>query len=779
MFGNDAWKRSFVFMKMNGLSDEVSFDTISLASANLGAPALVLDYLLVDCQLMNIDSYNGAPVMTGPAAIGNSEDDYWNPYTSTASDFTATGLKHADQTDASGVSLRVQNATGVWDIGSTASPMINHYNYNAGSTIVLTANNLPAGKYDFYGAINVSGYDIWVNGVLVVVNCPAGPWTASGVLLEEVGTVTVHIEAVPTGTSGGSQSRQVPTGESASEFSDGMTENADPAMSVNTAPGAAPTAREETKITGPYIRISEYSESPRHTSDRYNGIPPLYVNTATRTMTWQDMLTASGTSGTRTIDCAFANGGMYSHSVTTWPGNGGLGSTTTEFYYPYFKETTLNVSRPYVQWEQCEVNVKTTGDNGAIYEYRRTAKTKLELRTGGKAPAKRKNLIVLNAQADEILTATYDPFDVPAVPDKNYIAPQTLTLGKLGNPGRDGFLYTLQSDGVSVDVTPKASKAFYITSIGVTKHQLVITANTVVLNPDRLVPNATYCVGQKIDFTSVFVPAVRGVASIKPIWSFEDGYINYYYQNQAGCTIYKAGTSWLTKLNTRAWYYKEGDRTIRVGLNVQFANGQKLSLVTASGCMRVYRPIGSLVHQNAHGIPIYNIVEQGNGCGIKVGTLTGNNIVEFDGRVGTKYSGRIYFTQVIQSMEYKDVFGINKTIVNALDNEEHFRIDSSVGVNENPSGYLNVNAFTDSPEVYSFSPVYHRATFKAYLRFSPNIGIASDNIYVTLGSVQWSIDGEAVSNPWRLTKTNIIVPSNLNVNDYAFPLWDNVWSNKD
>ena len=110
--------------------------------------------------LLNIDFGVGTGnVKTGFAATGLHTNDYWNSYGHYEPKFVPgmalvpngklDKLKFADGT-ASGASVSVANAPGVWG-NSSGDPMYDTYMFaQNGSNIVVTLRGLPAGRYHFY-----------------------------------------------------------------------------------------------------------------------------------------------------------------------------------------------------------------------------------------------------------------------------------------------------------------------------------------------------------------------------------------------------------------------------------------------------------------------------------------------------------------------------------------------------------------------------------------------------------------------------------------------------
>ncbi len=112
---------------------------------------------LVSNLLVNLDLGAGLDGSSklGPAAVGQSANDFWNFYTRDdgAGGWRTLGtvpnLKTADGTTTT-AGLTVANAPGSWGNGSS-DPMYNGYDYPFdGGNVTLTLTNLPIGQYDFY-----------------------------------------------------------------------------------------------------------------------------------------------------------------------------------------------------------------------------------------------------------------------------------------------------------------------------------------------------------------------------------------------------------------------------------------------------------------------------------------------------------------------------------------------------------------------------------------------------------------------------------------------------
>ncbi len=114
----------------------------------LSEPGVVLDYVLVYDDLININFGGGAK--TGGAAVVKTDTDYWNVYYYPYQTYASMPNLLKYNALPSGVSLELWNAPGVWG-NQTGDPMFDSYIYpwNA-SPITVRLSNLPAGRYYLY-----------------------------------------------------------------------------------------------------------------------------------------------------------------------------------------------------------------------------------------------------------------------------------------------------------------------------------------------------------------------------------------------------------------------------------------------------------------------------------------------------------------------------------------------------------------------------------------------------------------------------------------------------
>lgn len=122
---------------------------IQLAKTSVNKPGVVLDYLMVSTPLLNINFGGYDTDKVGPAAIGDTTNDFWNGCGGRTPSTTIYDLKWADG-NRSGISTTVLNAPGVWG-NTTGDGMYDVFIYpwNGGS-VTNTLFNVPPGTYDFY-----------------------------------------------------------------------------------------------------------------------------------------------------------------------------------------------------------------------------------------------------------------------------------------------------------------------------------------------------------------------------------------------------------------------------------------------------------------------------------------------------------------------------------------------------------------------------------------------------------------------------------------------------
>ena len=262
--------------------------------------------------------------------------------------------------------------------------------------------------------------------------------------------------------------------------------------------------------------------------------------------------------------------------------------------------TTNSIVPPTIGDEHCKVSdptnpppessVLASGDLFTVThteQYTRTADTVWRVQTGGKAIPGRNSLWQFNGSAWEILDKRATPSFYGAT--MNEITNKTqIAIGSFGNLKADGTLWLALPDGADKDITPTlAGKDFYTFSVGGQKYTLTLTANGIDLSTNT----PTYCVGQKISFSPVWIPStppyINALSTAR--WHFQGNYVNE--KPYSWCSgYYDENDDLLFGESVFCWYVDALQAGIAsIGMNLQFANGQSVS-IPALGKLNVYRP---------------------------------------------------------------------------------------------------------------------------------------------------------------------------------------------
>jgi len=322
------------------------------------------------------------------------------------------------------------------------------------------------------------------------------------------------------------------------------------------------------------------------------------------------------------------------------------------------------------------------------------------------------------------------------------------------------------------------------------KHKLRIVVNgTCPLQPDRLVTCATnYWVGQRLEFTPMWIPALSGIASKIVQWEFGGNFVNDTWQrfivvgtdpiiiDYYGAVTYSNNPALLTQENTHAWWVS-GDQEYHahIGQHLTFNNGQQVA-VTEMGKFKMQRP--RLISKNMcqdlselnlpFDVPIREclFVSETSG-GVSLGEFNGGYArfwASFLSRPGDKFVE----TQIVNS--YRQ-WGANAPLDSGtnwwFDGEgEKFGGKSLAG--EDGVGIIQQ---TDKyPRIPKDEPEYHlRDIFKTYMRYRPQ---EAGSIFVTLGRVDWSwsVDGQFANGQWSDPAPGSISAPTWH-EDEGFPDW--------
>jgi hypothetical protein len=459
--------------------------------------------------------------------------------------------------------------------------------------------------------------------------------------------------------------------------------------------------------------------------------------------------------------------------------------------YPDIPPYTRVCNPPTLAQEHCNFSVGKSPFMPTNMQ--RTAETKMKLATGGAAGSTKMNLWVISATA----TAYSLPWAISGAGGGwassltgTPIASQNISiLGKtLGN---DGNLYVLLPDNATPDATPVVTGGadFYSFTISAQKSKLHITANGYPLADDRVRPLAYYCVGQKLDFEGVFSPSPSGLNYTSPTWNYTADYINNHWTDANGCEEYNIAPIPAMSNPTTAWFYNKQtqDATANLGLYCKFNNGQSVYLVR-QGKFNVFTPdiqftspsnaAVHLAHISSLGVS-YPAIQLGddneNGAMAFTAVITTKN--EFEGQAEAtqlvnRWWSRIWLGQVTASGGTGGNFDLDAdpyplSLVDLIHIPGDSHPPSSPSFVGDRPGIATVTALNTS------SATSINDQFKTYYRFRPN---GNDNIWVTLGKVNWNWFGNATLIPggneydinyWTLTSSGVTGPTFNKSNEFT------------
>jgi hypothetical protein len=388
------------------------------------------------------------------------------------------------------------------------------------------------------------------------------------------------------------------------------------------------------------------------------------------------------------------------------------------------------------------------------------ASSKLVIEPQGQTQAGTTNLYLVSASAMEYSdpeNIIYDwNGDTPLPAQWLEIQGQPLTNDVTTND--DGSIWgtTLLSAlaGTPVVVTPLATQVYsnniYTFNVQATVPQPLIQANGITLDPVQT--NATFCVGQQIQFSLAFSPAL-GYSNAVCTWTLPPTFVNSWSANLPGSTIYTNDSTYLTTTNgpCTCWYVNGSGGTVSVQANIILSNGKTVP-VSAVGQFAIERPSVSMnqIQEPRFFTSTYtlgvDVVKLGSSGTSTTGVMA--YTVEYD----SESNGLGEITQTCQ-LSYAPDSGGNNFPDWRCDGVENYDGPQSITpgtstmdmtFNDGPQNYT---AFSESCEV--------KGNFIDYIRWNPN---TPGSIYVTLGIVTWNIDGKAVydeqSSSWPLVVTN-------------------------
>ena len=417
-----------------------------------------------------------------------------------------------------------------------------------------------------------------------------------------------------------------------------------------------------------------------------------------------------------------------------------------------------------------------------------SAGTTLKLYTGGKATIGSRNLLslrVVNAQSYQ--ASSKDAlFGIPWW--NSTITPIIMNYLQLGNrrPGADGIVWRTLPDNATEDVTVVAiGFLHYSANVVPTKYKVNINLTTSTTNVNLETDIPEVCVGQKVTFALTNLPMSQ-IVNMVGQWTLPQKYVNHQWQHSTpgvpngippisyGSVNYDIDASLLRNTNqTACWFVNGSGGRASVGMNLLFNNGQSLT-VAAKGNFTIYRPAIHLWQPLWDGIPRI-IIDSGYLTLGNAGESGTNADMSFAHYIDTHYSGTAGYTQII-SGEYDGNLSFS-TDGFELDNLEWPR-----GLNPIAnSQFGNQVPFDDGPKI-SLPTINNIAamnlSFQTYLRFKPDDGNSSGNIFITLRAVTWGLSCSASYSGGVWNKDPGGATSGpFDADSDAFPLWTKVFSN--
>ena len=340
-----------------------------------------------------------------------------------------------------------------------------------------------------------------------------------------------------------------------------------------------------------------------------------------------------------------------------------------------------------------------------------------------------------------------------------------LVVGQMGSPGGDGKLWVALPDNAEPYVTVVAPgikhyNAGPVDNTGMQKYPLVITASTNGTAVDLSTTKPEFCVGQQVTFTLAGLP-MGSISNMVGKWQLPTNYVNNVYQQfvlfSPAPTVYDVNPGLLANTNqVSCWYVKGNGGHIMVGLSLLFNNGQYAN-VAANGDFAIYRPTFS------------GFQNDGNGLDWDSPYLVGT--MDWDVNLDSKYDG---------------LFGVTQTLNSNNENSDYYTggFDTLDGDTEiygtpntnGPSIYIASDPiikhnifFGDAPKAIAAPCANMIVNFNDYLRFKPGVLPNDGNIYVTIATNGWYVNGSACLI--GSISPNDLPPATAPVNNVAFPTW--------
>lgn len=373
------------------------------------------------------------------------------------------------------------------------------------------------------------------------------------------------------------------------------------------------------------------------------------------------------------------------NSQQTWPPSSwpflvpGTQTASGDYDWPNFDP---NIPPPSIYLEHCNISfpVNTIVNNGLLpfgetylyqdstenYRFTRVADVDYKLQTGGKGVPGHKDLWNMTAWATQWTPRAVGPKSVTF--DSQPIAAQSILIDGM-RLGSDGQMWRTYAQRDTRDVTVRVPGVDYFTfNLVPQKHKLRIAANGWPLANDRVVPNAKFCVGQKVNLTSYMTPSIDDqVQNLDVEWSLPNVFVNYMESWPEDAKKYLVDWNLLFQQNTFAWWITGGEKHPRCDWTITFKNGQTAKVAT-NGRMGMHRP-SLVITQNATNL-YFKITSPGlTSCTLSLGEVTEPKVgrVDYTVRIASDCYGYAGITQVGDfNFSWPPWSGLS----DALDNEE-------------------------------------------------------------------------------------------------------------
>jgi hypothetical protein len=439
------------------------------------------------------------------------------------------------------------------------------------------------------------------------------------------------------------------------------------------------------------------------------------------------------------------------------------------------------------------------------------AHTTVRLYTGGKSKIGSMNLFRINCSAQS--------YGAPAAPQPGNpwlwtpaggeIKPGDLQCGGL-KVGSDGVLWLALADNSERDITITAPAKHFRASAEPTKHKLKIRVNdNILLESDKVVDDARFCVGQQVRFTYEFDPELTAQIQEKVVdWTFKGKYVNDHTNAVSNKTYPDCSVNYFenrdlleNEVVTNWWVsgkYPHEEYSAKFGVNLEFANGQQAVPVT-KGLFHMMRPLPQC-YAEFRGVVAAdtnyfdNYLESGHVLSVPwlhFGVSTSPYPTFSDSGVVLGYSNAPVFTDGFANAIYGDYFFTqiicqhtkrNVYIETICSGEEINKcgLDNQILMNDR-LGVTRAETWHDSPGSplnVGTSWLSREDSFQTFLMFKPD---GDEDIPVPMFKVVWSWSGAARTNG---------VPDNFSLISSStggptveitteFPQWTNIVMNTD